>query len=597
MDEECYENQDLINKYQHDNIQIIKTGSEDLIESIESEYLIYLDSNNCHLGIDLKNICNYLKNHDCDVLSFNSIYAYDNADITYENDSYLKKDLVSKILSMPKFIDGIYNVDYLKKLKVTIPRINDYCENMFFYFKTMFSTSKMQITQKATYNKRIYKQDIKEHVLTDFAIQDISITDFKFNTNKFFKTLYAILDIFEEKDLIQRYGYQIFNYIFNLLRNLYQLCPADEEDYFVKLKDFTDMISFKYHNILSFQLKYDNMQFWKNVSKSHVLSELNLRYDYENLLIEKEKAKYQQSVQTKFINKFLTARFDVKNKGGSGNSVEVVDAIEGNVNMRFPSWFKDASGSGLIVESSEGVIDFSVRCVEDGVFTLWLKGVDFRDVDNNRVPIFVDFTRLLVDGEVVFDENLLVNHNAPFIYEKSVKDGQEISIHAEWLPLNKNSKYTTKKSNKNTSLVLKKFLTARFDVKNKGGSGNSVEVVDAIEGNVNMRFPSWFKDASGSGLIVESSEGVIDFSVRCVEDGVFTLWLKGVDFRDVDNNRVPIFVDFTRLLVDGEVVFDENLLVNHNAPFIYEKSVKDGQEISIHAEWLPLNKNSKYTVK
>lgn len=54
----------------------------------------------------------------------------------------------------------------------------------------------------------------------------------------------------------------------------------------------------------------------------------------------------------------------------------------------------------------------------------------------------------------------------------------------------------------------------------------------------------------------------------------------------------PVYIDFTNLTINDELIFDKNKLVWHDCPYIFEKEVKNSEIIDIHVEWLPFNKDS-----
>ena len=146
-----------------------------------------------------------------------------------------------------------------------------------------------------------------------------------------------------------------------------------------------------------------------------------------------------ENMQTDFMNhlmKYGTARIDIKNVGNSDNFIEFIENSDSDAKINQPSWFNDEKGIGTVVESTKGVLDLEIKCLNSGVLTFWLRGVDYRDKHNNRFPVYIDFTIFELNNKKVFDGNKVVWHDKPFSFKKDVDDGEIVKIHATWLPFN-----------------------------------------------------------------------------------------------------------------------------------------------------------------
>ena len=112
--------------------------------------------------------------------------------------------------------------------------------------------------------------------------------------------------------------------------------------------------------------------------------------------------------------------------------------------------------------------------------------------------------------------------------------------------------------------------------------------------------PNWFKNNEGVGIVLHSIKGSLDFQIECIQDGQLNIWLRGVDFRDKKNKRTPKFIDFTKLVINEEVIFDSRVAVSldHALAYNYTKEkVKDGDTFNIHVEWEPFDSESVYRAK
>ena len=64
------------------------------------------------------------------------------------------------------------------------------------------------------------------------------------------------------------------------------------------------------------------------------------------------------------------------------------------------------------------------------------------------------------------------------------------------------------------------------------------------------------------------------------------------DFKDINNNRIPIYIDYKKIEIDGESIIKDSTVLSHDNPLSYEKQVNDGQIVNIKFKWEPLNENS-----
>ena len=79
-----------------------------------------------------------------------------------------------------------------------------------------------------------------------------------------------------------------------------------------------------------------------------------------------------------------------------------------------------------------------------GEFNIFFRGIDFHDKKGVRVPIFIDFTKFVLNGASIFDSRVTVSHDSPYRFIKeNVEDGEIIDIHIEWEPFDENSFFRT----------------------------------------------------------------------------------------------------------------------------------------------------------
>ena len=143
-------------------------------------------------------------------------------------------------------------------------------------------------------------------------------------------------------------------------------------------------------------------------------------------------------------------------------------------------------------------------------------------------------------------------------------------------------------------LFLQKYFTARIDIKNFGTEDNTVEIVDSTDRLARVQTPDWFKNTQGSGIVVQSTKKSIELLIKCIRNGKLEIKLRGMDCRDKNRKRYPVWIDYTFLKVDEETVFDNSHLVWHDKPYLYKKEVTDGQNIRVVIKWKALDSESVY---
>lgn len=141
---------------------------------------------------------------------------------------------------------------------------------------------------------------------------------------------------------------------------------------------------------------------------------------------------------------------------------------------------------------------------------------------------------------------------------------------------------------------LHKFITVRLDIKNFGAEGNAIEVIECSDKNAWVSSPGWFKNAQGQGVVIQSLKGEIQLKIKCSGNGMMETTLRGVDFRDKNNNRVPVWIDLKKMNVNGEDIFTDSHVVCHDKPLKYRCDVEDGEIVTICAIWQAVDNTSAY---
>lgn len=124
------------------------------------------------------------------------------------------------------------------------------------------------------------------------------------------------------------------------------------------------------------------------------------------------------------------SRIDIKNLGIFSNSINLINP-EKELSVSFPNWFEDDTGKGCVIEYNNKNILLKFSCVNDGDLNLILRGEDFRNVNHQRVPIYINFTKLVINDKIIFNSDKLVWHNDPYIFTKKSLNNEEFNIKLE----------------------------------------------------------------------------------------------------------------------------------------------------------------------
>ena len=136
----------------------------------------------------------------------------------------------------------------------------------------------------------------------------------------------------------------------------------------------------------------------------------------------------------------------------------------------------------------------------------------------------------------------------------------------------------------NMELKMQKwFRLARIDIKNQG-EGNDVKVT-VVEGkDCSIWQADWFSHG-GVGYVLETSDRHLMLELECLGTGNLLVRLQGIDRRASDGSRLPLWVDYTRMAVNKEIVFWELNPQWHDRPYVYNRLVEDGEKLKVEISW------------
>lgn len=153
--------------------------------------------------------------------------------------------------------------------------------------------------------------------------------------------------------------------------------------------------------------------------------------------------------------------------------------------------------------------------------------------------------------------------------------------------------YLSKNINHEVIAELYKFATARIDIVFENSPENDFEILDMSDDSTDITKLTHIKDSKAIALV--NQNGSLDFKLKFVGNGKLTFKLKGVFRKDRNKNAIPLYIDYNSFRINDEEILNENTLVWHNMPFIYNKEIKDGETISVSFKWMPLTVDSDYS--
>lgn len=613
------------------------------IEASEGEYIAFLDADDIFLdesalekmydaaqktGADMVGANLKFVNKD---YSLNENYDYINTRFTY----YSKEDnLKSEEYGIPfAFYKNIYNKDFINEYDIRFPDKRA-GEDPVFMANVLVNTKTFPVLPVDLYgynhsmgggvNEKINNYEKKysylEHFKEVFDIlrsnnfqstylgYKVEFIDYLiYSKNMYDPEIQEILSkLFSDyEDYFPRdsYGFFVMDYMLNPDYNenfsnfdefaLIKKCLFEETfiaDNFIDKERLIDYLTVKSNN----RYDVDDSKLMKASYSvlNNIKEQTSLKYESMHDEVEAINDKINSETYgryAEFLRKFNECRIDVKNMGSSENRIELVDCDDPLCDISNPVWLRDDSGEGSVIYSVQDSLNISFRCVKDGTLMLSFKGIDYRDKLDKRIPVYIDFTEIIVDGKTLVRGSRVSWHDNPVDFYKDVKDGQIVNIQLKWLPLNYNSNLRLLSDYEKVINVLS---NSRIDIKNIGNPENSVEIVDCDDSFCDISNPLWIKDDTGIGTVLNSASENMNFSFKCINDGTLMLSFKGVDYRDQSGNRIPVFIDYTEITVDGKSLVKGSRVAWHDDSFDFYKDVKDGQVVNVRVKWQPLHSGS-----
>lgn len=152
---------------------------------------------------------------------------------------------------------------------------------------------------------------------------------------------------------------------------------------------------------------------------------------FYEILYLKEKNSKEFIKHSNYFEKWGSCRVDILNSGNEENTINILD-FTNNLKYSYPSWMKTKNGQGCIVQSDEKRIKFKIECCKTGKLEIILRSSDYRYKSRKRLPIYLIYTKMIVDDEEIQIDNQLISHDTPFRFFKNCQDNQVLDIEIEF---------------------------------------------------------------------------------------------------------------------------------------------------------------------
>ncbi|WP_461461057.1 ABC transporter ATP-binding protein [Methanobrevibacter sp.] len=162
---------------------------------------------------------------------------------------------------------------------------------------------------------------------------------------------------------------------------------------------------------------------------------------------------------TNFINsnlsKYYTGRIDFKN---FSNSTPGIDFLEcSDTNMLFNKyWVDDKDSKGISILSQDVNLSLKLKVKGEGILRLFLTATDFPDINKKKIPIYVDFKKVILNNDNLLDSSKLVSLRDKYSIDIDVSEGDILDFKFKWLPV------TIYSDSENINQDLKK-MTERYE--------------------------------------------------------------------------------------------------------------------------------------
>ena len=135
----------------------------------------------------------------------------------------------------------------------------------------------------------------------------------------------------------------------------------------------------------------------------------------------------------KYLRGQKPARIDIKLTPKDKGDFQIVSVSDDKADVWKPGWFNE-NGIGYQIQSHAEKLELIAKASTEGQIVFYLRGVAVRHPNTTkRRPFWIDYTKFIINGTVIFDKFTPVWHDKPYIYKMDVKADDELKIQIERL--------------------------------------------------------------------------------------------------------------------------------------------------------------------
>ena len=330
---------------------------------------------------------------------------------------------------------------------------------------------------------------------------------------------------------------------------------------------------------------------YNEFSKANVSSELTVPFFFSVIDAHQKGLRNRQEAFFKF-KEYYTARIDIQLKTERAVSgFKLFSVSDEKAEISKPEWLQKG-GVGYQIQSYAGQLSFVAKATADGQFTIQFRALDIRRLEDKfkRIPYWIDYTNLTINGKKIFDKSTPAWHDEPYIYNRTVKEGEEIKVEVKWLPHRSEATPSTKALVQSLEEQIPRkfmpFITSRMEIKLLSKEGD-FKILSLSDNNARVTKPEYLQKGS-TCYCIHSYSGKMEMVAKSSVAGQVRLLLRSMDIRDPkDNIKTIYWIDYTNLVVNGKTVFDTLTPIWYDKFFGYNIDVKANEEIKIQVEWQP----------
>lgn len=163
-----------------------------------------------------------------------------------------------------------------------------------------------------------------------------------------------------------------------------------------------------------------------------MLNAFETQINYYFLKYNNHELSYEETMN--YLNRYMSllnvSRFDLKNTGNKDNSIQIIKH-EKDLNFWYPNWFSDEWGKGCQFEFRNHKVNLNILCENHGDLKFYFRGVDFRNLENQKIPIYVNYENISINKNKINYASKLVWHDEPFNYSQICDNNEIINLKIE----------------------------------------------------------------------------------------------------------------------------------------------------------------------